>query len=145
MKFQTNSVVPIRLLLSSAAQSYVAKFIVEIFVSHDLNTPPCFLLSQCAWNNNPPTTYLLWQLQCLVLTDTLFLCNLPDASRTINNIEEISLPLDHTPEQYFSSYFSLLHEVYDDQHGYAHQLGETFKKINNIKCIIWYRKSWGQN
>ena len=55
-----------------------------------------------------------------------FLCTLPGASRTMDNIEVIRLLLDHNPEQYFSSYFSLLHEVCYDQHEHTQQLGETF-------------------
>ena len=56
----------------------------------------------------------------------LFLCTLPGASRTMDNTEVIISPLDNIPNQYFSSYFSLLHEVCDDQYDHTHQLEETF-------------------
>ena len=38
-----------RLLVSSAAQSFVSKLLVEIIVLSALNITPCFLLAQCAW------------------------------------------------------------------------------------------------
>ena len=67
----------------------------------------------------------MWQIQYGVLAATVFLCTIPGVSRTMENIEGISLSLDNTPEQYLSSYFSLLHELCDDQHDYTHQLVET--------------------
>ena len=52
-------------------------------------------------------------------------------------MEVICLTLDHTPDQYLSFYFSLLHAQFDDQHGHTHQLGDTFYiLLNDMKCII---------
>ena len=42
------------------------------------------------------------------------------------NIEGICLSLDHMPEQYSSSYFSILRELCDDYHYHTHQLRDTF-------------------
>ena len=56
----------------------------------------------------------------------VFLCTLPGALCTMDNIEEIHLPLDHMPDQYLPSYFSLPRKVCDDQHDNKHQVGEPF-------------------
>ena len=53
--------------------------------------------------------------------------NLTGDSHTMKNIEGICLPLDNIPEQYFQSYFYLLHEVCHDQQDHTHQLVDIFK------------------
>ena len=80
--------------------------------------------------------YLLWQFQCLFLTDTLFLCTLPFYSCKIDNIEVISLPLDYIPEHCLSSYFSPPREICDDQHDDTNQLGQNFLFNNRIWNIL---------
>ena len=62
----------------------------------------------------------------MITCSHIVLCTLPFASITIDNIEIISLPLDHMPDQYFSSDFPLLREVCDDQYEHTHHLVDTF-------------------
>ena len=77
---------------------------------------------------------------------TLFLCTLQGTSHTMNNIQGICLPLDHIPDQYFSSYISLLHEVCDEQHNHTHQLGDIFCFLTEEYEMYYmiYRKCLGQ-
>ena len=71
---------------------------------------------------------------------TVFLCILPGASRTMDNIEVIFLFLYHMPEQYLSSYFYILREVCDDQHDHTHQLGDNFFTIEYEMYYIIFGK-----
>ena len=66
----------------------------------------------------------------LITRGHVFLFTLLGDSRTMEDIEGISFPLDHILEQYLSSCFSLICEVYDDQYDHTHQLRDTFYLFN---------------
>ena len=60
----------------------------------------------------------------------------------MDNIEVNCLHLGHIIENYFSSYFSLLREVCDDQHDHTHKLGERyifFTEEYEIYYIIYWK------
>ena len=88
------------------------------------------ILSQCAWQNKTPQA--LSYVKDSVLTPHITVDSL-----TMDNIEVIRLPLDNIPDQYFSSYSSILHEVCDEQHDHTHQLGHFFVFYQRIRNLLY--------